>query len=117
MTSETTEAKVVDCHHPPALWLASPPLFSPTDSPNIVPPFTYHSRLYHPYPPPPLAAMVRGSDILLIIIAIIFPPAAAAFITGCSCDLLINILLTLLVRFSHHPCLSLAPAPKRTTLT
>jgi hypothetical protein len=34
--------------------------------------------------------MVKGSDILLIIIAIIFPPAAAAFITGCSCDLLIN---------------------------
>ncbi|KAF8325850.1 uncharacterized protein EI90DRAFT_2022795 [Cantharellus anzutake] len=27
---------------------------------------------------------------------IIFPPAAAAFVTGCSCDLLINILLTLL---------------------
>jgi uncharacterized membrane protein YqaE (UPF0057 family) len=34
---------------------------------------------------------VRGSDILLIIVAILFPPAAAAFITGCSCDLLINI--------------------------
>ena len=28
-------------------------------------------------------------------VAIIFPPAAAAFITGCSCDLLINILLTM----------------------
>ncbi len=28
-------------------------------------------------------------------VAIIFPPAAAAFLTGCSCDLLINICLTL----------------------
>ncbi|KAK1924706.1 hypothetical protein DB88DRAFT_509779 [Papiliotrema laurentii] len=46
--------------------------------------------------------MVRGSDILLIIIAIIFPPAAAAFITGCSCDLLINILLTLLGYLPGH---------------
>ena len=34
--------------------------------------------------------MAKGSDILLVIVAIIFPPAAAAFITGCSCDLLIN---------------------------
>ncbi|KAG8875816.1 hypothetical protein FRB97_004704 [Tulasnella sp. 331] len=37
--------------------------------------------------------MANGSDILLIIVAILFPPAAAAFIAGCSCDLLINILL------------------------
>ncbi|KAG9051319.1 hypothetical protein FS837_009586 [Tulasnella sp. UAMH 9824] len=36
---------------------------------------------------------VKGSDVLLIIVAILFPPAAAAFITGCSCDLIINILL------------------------
>ena len=41
--------------------------------------------------------MARGSDVLLVIVAIIFPPAAAAFITGCSCDLLINLLLTILV--------------------
>ena len=58
---------------------------------------------------------VRASDICLIIVrvvpiaihllepsltyppqvAIIFPPAAAAFIAGCSCDLLINICLTM----------------------
>ena len=57
--------------------------------------------------------MVRGSDILLCLVgvvpivlddpvlisvrsqvAILFPPAAVAFLTGCSCDLLINILLT-----------------------
>ena len=30
-------------------------------------------------------------------VAILFPPAAAAFITGCSCDLLINICLTMCV--------------------
>jgi len=35
--------------------------------------------------------MVKGSDIILILVAVIFPPAAAAIITGCSCDLLINI--------------------------
>jgi uncharacterized membrane protein YqaE (UPF0057 family) len=35
--------------------------------------------------------MVKGSDILLILVAIIFPPAAVAIITGCSCDLLINV--------------------------
>jgi uncharacterized membrane protein YqaE (UPF0057 family) len=45
---------------------------------------------------------VRGSDILLILVAILFPPAAAAFITGCSCDLLINILLTILGYFPGH---------------
>ncbi|KZS97093.1 UPF0057-domain-containing protein [Sistotremastrum niveocremeum HHB9708] len=46
--------------------------------------------------------MVKSSDILLIIVAIIFPPAAAAFITGCSCDLLINILLTILGYIPGH---------------
>jgi uncharacterized membrane protein YqaE (UPF0057 family) len=34
--------------------------------------------------------------VLLILIAIIFPPVAAGMLTGCSCDLLINIALTLL---------------------
>lgn len=43
------------------------------------------------------ATMVNGSDILLALVAIIFPPAAVAFMTGCSCDLLINIALTMLV--------------------
>ncbi|KAJ7437369.1 hypothetical protein B0H11DRAFT_2107750 [Mycena galericulata] len=46
--------------------------------------------------------MVKGSDVLLIFVAILFPPAAAAFITGCSCDLLINILLTLLGYIPGH---------------
>jgi len=40
--------------------------------------------------------------VLLIIVAILFPPAAAAFITGCSCDLLINILLTILGYLPGH---------------
>ncbi|KAJ6571827.1 hypothetical protein B0H19DRAFT_1131442 [Mycena capillaripes] len=46
--------------------------------------------------------MVKGSDVLLIFVAILFPPAAAAFITGCSCDLLINILLTVLGYIPGH---------------
>ncbi|TFK17163.1 UPF0057-domain-containing protein [Coprinopsis marcescibilis] len=46
--------------------------------------------------------MVRTSDVALILIAILFPPAAAAIVTGCSCDLLINILLTLLGYFPGH---------------
>ncbi|KAG6330614.1 hypothetical protein ID866_8474 [Astraeus odoratus] len=43
--------------------------------------------------------MVKSSDIVLILVAIIFPPAAAAFVTGCSCDLIINLLLTILGYF------------------
>ncbi|KAJ6590518.1 hypothetical protein DFH09DRAFT_1245020 [Mycena vulgaris] len=46
--------------------------------------------------------MVKGSDVLLIFVAILFPPAAAAFIAGCSCDLLINILLTVLGYIPGH---------------
>ncbi|KAH9921381.1 hypothetical protein B0H21DRAFT_766687 [Amylocystis lapponica] len=46
--------------------------------------------------------MVRASDVLLILVAILFPPAAAAFVTGCSCDLLINILLTILGYLPGH---------------
>ncbi|KIM70281.1 hypothetical protein SCLCIDRAFT_102227 [Scleroderma citrinum Foug A] len=46
--------------------------------------------------------MVKSSDVVLILVAIIFPPAAAAFITGCSCDLLINICLTILGYFPGH---------------
>lgn len=49
-----------------------------------------------------LPIMVKGSDVLLIIVAILFPPAAAFFITGCSCDLLINVLLTCLGYFPGH---------------
>lgn len=45
---------------------------------------------------------MRGSDVCLILVAIIFPPAAAAFITGCSCDLLINICLTILGYIPGH---------------
>jgi len=46
--------------------------------------------------------MTKVSDILLIIIAIFFPPAAAFMITGCGCDLLINILLTILGYIPGH---------------
>ncbi|KAJ4468775.1 hypothetical protein J3R30DRAFT_3304686 [Lentinula aciculospora] len=46
--------------------------------------------------------MVKASDVILILVAIVFPPAAAAFITGCSCDLLINICLTLLGYLPGH---------------
>ncbi|KAF9016160.1 UPF0057-domain-containing protein [Hymenopellis radicata] len=46
--------------------------------------------------------MVKSSDVLIILVAIIFPPAAAAFLTGCSCDLLINICLTLLGYIPGH---------------
>ena len=45
---------------------------------------------------------MQGSDILLIIVAILFPPAAAAFITGCSCELFLNILLTILGYIPGH---------------
>ncbi|CAO1620109.1 unnamed protein product [Jaminaea pallidilutea] len=46
--------------------------------------------------------MVKSSDIVLILVAILFPPAAAAFLTGCSCDLVINILLTILGYLPGH---------------
>ncbi|TEB23596.1 UPF0057-domain-containing protein [Coprinellus micaceus] len=46
--------------------------------------------------------MVKSSDVLLILVAILFPPAAAAIVTGCSCDLLINILLTILGYLPGH---------------
>ncbi|KIM85834.1 hypothetical protein PILCRDRAFT_817073 [Piloderma croceum F 1598] len=46
--------------------------------------------------------MVKAADVVLIIVAILFPPAAAGFITGCSCDLLINICLTILGYFPGH---------------
>jgi len=59
--------------------------------------FTNHLNFHQPSQPSPTIRMARGSDVLLVIVAIIFPPAAAAFITGCSCDLLINLLLTILV--------------------
>jgi len=34
--------------------------------------------------------MAKSSDIILVLVAILFPPAAAGILTGCSCDLLIN---------------------------
>ncbi|TFK67571.1 UPF0057-domain-containing protein [Pluteus cervinus] len=46
--------------------------------------------------------MVRTSDVLLILVAILFPPAAALIVTGCSCDLLINIILTCLGYIPGH---------------
>merc|ERR1712072_125858 len=45
---------------------------------------------------------VKGSDIVLILVAILFPPATAFFLTGCSCDLLINICLTALGYLPGH---------------
>ncbi|KAG0149614.1 hypothetical protein CROQUDRAFT_669133 [Cronartium quercuum f. sp. fusiforme G11] len=46
--------------------------------------------------------MVKGSDIILILVAVLFPPASALFLTGCGCDLLINILLTILGYIPGH---------------
>jgi len=69
--------------------------------------------------------MVKASEIILIIVsdknvnesttdtyhsqqvALLFPPAAAAIITGCSCDLLINIILTMYVLVNTLECYSL----------
>merc|ERR1711939_791816 len=51
---------------------------------------------------PARAKMVRASGILLVLVAILFPPAAAGILTGCSCDLLINIALTLLGYVPGH---------------
>ncbi|KAM0747558.1 UPF0057-domain-containing protein [Meredithblackwellia eburnea MCA 4105] len=45
---------------------------------------------------------MRSSDIILIIVAILFPPASVAFLTGCSCDLFINIALTILGYIPGH---------------
>ncbi|KAG8955323.1 hypothetical protein FRC04_008674 [Tulasnella sp. 424] len=45
---------------------------------------------------------VKGGDIVLIIVAILFPPLAVFLMTGCSCDLLINILLTILGFIPGH---------------
>ncbi|KAG6337183.1 hypothetical protein ID866_1897 [Astraeus odoratus] len=45
---------------------------------------------------------MRGSTVVLVLVAILFPPAAVAFMTGCSCDLLINILLTILGYIPGH---------------
>ncbi|KAH9990975.1 hypothetical protein BJV74DRAFT_836756, partial [Russula compacta] len=45
---------------------------------------------------------IRASDVCLILVAILFPPAAAFFIAGCSCDLLINICLTILGYIPGH---------------
>ncbi|GAA5993589.1 hypothetical protein JCM10908_000128 [Rhodotorula pacifica] len=46
--------------------------------------------------------MAKSSDILLVLVAILFPPAAAGILTGCSCDLFINIALTLLGYIPGH---------------
>ncbi|BGP57917.1 hypothetical protein JCM8202_006274 [Rhodotorula sphaerocarpa] len=46
--------------------------------------------------------MARSSDIILVLVAILFPPAAAGILTGCSCDLLINLCLTLLGYIPGH---------------
>ncbi|TIB99576.1 hypothetical protein E3Q18_01449 [Wallemia mellicola] len=43
-----------------------------------------------------------STDILLMVVTILFPPAAVAFISGCSCDLLINVGLSLLGYLPGH---------------
>ncbi|KAG6829075.1 hypothetical protein H0H92_005786 [Tricholoma furcatifolium] len=40
--------------------------------------------------------MAKSSDVILILVAILFPPAAVAMMSGCGCDLLVNICLTIL---------------------
>ncbi|KAH9968216.1 hypothetical protein BC827DRAFT_1171058 [Russula dissimulans] len=61
-----------------------------------------HHRLQPTSHPPTSNMSLRASDVCLVLVAIIFPPAAAAFLTGCSCDLLINILLTILGYIPGH---------------
>ncbi|EGG00824.1 uncharacterized protein MELLADRAFT_39513, partial [Melampsora larici-populina 98AG31] len=39
---------------------------------------------------------------ILILVAVVFPPASALFLTGCGCDFLINILLTVLGYIPGH---------------
>jgi uncharacterized membrane protein YqaE (UPF0057 family) len=39
--------------------------------------------------------MVQASDVVLMLVALLFPPVSAAMITGCSCDLLINVVSSL----------------------
>ncbi|KAK9894914.1 hypothetical protein P389DRAFT_211586 [Cystobasidium minutum MCA 4210] len=49
-----------------------------------------------------MESTIRFSDVLLILIAILFPPASAAIVTGCSCALMLNILLTILGYIPGH---------------
>ncbi|KIO33572.1 hypothetical protein M407DRAFT_65434 [Tulasnella calospora MUT 4182] len=46
--------------------------------------------------------IVTGGDICLILVTILLPPLAVFFMTGCSADLCINILLTLLGYIPGH---------------
>ena len=53
--------------------------------------------------------MVRASDVVLMLVALLFPPISAAMITGCSCDLLINVVRSILhfnKRLSNVKCLT-----------
>ncbi|KZT10400.1 UPF0057-domain-containing protein [Laetiporus sulphureus 93-53] len=45
---------------------------------------------------------IRGSDICLILVTILCPPVAVFFMSGCSCDLLINVCLTILGYIPGH---------------
>ncbi|CAE6476856.1 unnamed protein product [Rhizoctonia solani] len=58
-----------------------------------------HDHLKHEFL---LFNMVKGSDIILILVTILFPPAAVAIMSGCSCDLLINLCLTILGYIPGH---------------
>ncbi|KAG8895704.1 hypothetical protein FRC00_006423 [Tulasnella sp. 408] len=46
--------------------------------------------------------LVTGGDICLILVTILLPPLAVFFMTGCSADLCINILLTILGYIPGH---------------
>merc|ERR1712093_843824 len=61
------------------------------------------SLLHIPLHITPLPAMSASTaDVLLVLIAILFPPASAAILTGCSCALFVNVLLTLLGYIPGH---------------
>ncbi|KAK9895245.1 UPF0057-domain-containing protein [Cystobasidium minutum MCA 4210] len=42
------------------------------------------------------------NDLILVLICLLFPPAAVLIMSGCSCDLLINICLTILGVIPGH---------------
>ncbi|KAJ7437359.1 hypothetical protein B0H11DRAFT_2107693 [Mycena galericulata] len=45
---------------------------------------------------------MKSSDFLLIVVALLCPPIATFLISGCGCDLLINIALTILGYIPGH---------------
>ncbi|KAG1745081.1 uncharacterized protein EDB91DRAFT_173980 [Suillus paluster] len=72
-----------------SLWVLRPLIRALTILPS-------HTSLQPPAHPDCDIMDSSGTSCVLIFVAIIFPPAAAAFVSGCGCDLFVNILLTLL---------------------